>query len=73
MPVFDKVVLKKRSVIESVNNQLKNVFNVEHTRHRSPINAFAHMLSALIAYCINPNKPAADIDWYNAEAIEVAA
>lgn len=73
MSLFDKLVLKKRPVIESVNNQLKNVFNVEHTRHRSPINAFAHMLSALVAYCINPNKPSANIDRCESGLIGIAA
>lgn len=39
------------------------VFDLEHTRHRSPVNALAHMLSALIAYCFYEDKPAVFIDY----------
>lgn len=49
--------LRKRAVIESVNDILISVFDLEHTRHRSPINALAHMLSALIAYGFYEEKP----------------
>jgi hypothetical protein len=56
MSLFDKLALKKRPIIENVSNQLKNVFHIEHTRHRSPINGLAHMFSALVAYCFNPNN-----------------
>jgi hypothetical protein len=38
MPVFDKVLLRKRALIECVNDQLKNVSQIEHSRHRSAIN-----------------------------------
>lgn len=55
--LFDKIMLHKRSMIESINNQLKNVFHLEHSRHRSPINGFMNMLSAVIAYTHHANKP----------------
>ena len=61
LSLFDKCVLKKRVLIECINNQLKTVFHIEHTRYRSPINGFSHIISALIAYCINPSKPTANI------------
>jgi len=54
----DKLKLRKRALIESVNDILMSVFDLEHTRHRSPKNAYAHMLAALIAYCFYDNKPA---------------
>lgn len=54
----DKLKLRKRAVIESVNDILTSVFDLEHTRHRSPINAMAHMLAALTAYCFYDDKPA---------------
>jgi len=57
LTLFDKVMLRKRAMIESVNNQLKNVFQLEHTRHRSPINGFVNMVSAVIAYTHHTNKP----------------
>lgn len=57
MPLIDKILLRKRSLIESANNQLKFVFHLEHHRHRSPINGFANMVAACIAYALHPNKP----------------
>jgi hypothetical protein len=54
----DKLMLRKRAVIESVNDILTSVFDLEHTRHRSPVNAMAHMMAALTAYCFYENKPA---------------
>lgn len=58
MPLMDKILLRKRGLIESINNLLKNVFHLEHTRHRNPINGFANMIAACIAYALHPNKPA---------------
>jgi hypothetical protein len=53
----DKFLLRKRGVIESVNNYLKNVCQIEHSRHRSPINFVINLLSGLVAYSFNTNKP----------------
>jgi hypothetical protein len=58
IPLAQYLKLRKRAVIESVNDILTSVFDLEHTRHRSPVNALAHMLSALIAYCFYKDKPA---------------
>lgn len=49
VPMFEKVMLRKRAIIESVNDFLKNICQIEHSRHRSPVNAFVNMVSALIA------------------------
>jgi hypothetical protein len=49
--------LRKRALIESINDQLKNVCQIEHTRHRSPLNFVVHLLAGLIAYCYKPKKP----------------
>lgn len=57
IPVKDKINLKKRALIESVNDILMTVFDIEHTRHRSPINAIAHTFGALAAYCFYESKP----------------
>lgn len=57
MLMFDKIMLRKRALIESINNQLKFVFQIEHHRHRSPINGFVNILCALVAYIHYPNKP----------------
>jgi hypothetical protein len=57
MPLLDKLLLRKRALIESVNDQLKNISQLEHTRHRSPVNAMVNWVSSLIAYSYQPKKP----------------
>lgn len=61
MSLFDKLLLRKRAIIESVIDQLKNISQIEHTRHRSPINAFINIIAGLIAYCHQPKKPSLGI------------
>lgn len=58
MSMSDKILLRKRSVIETVNDELKNVCQVEHSRHRSPINFFTNLIAGIIAYHFLPKKPA---------------
>lgn len=53
----DKLLLRKRALIETVNDQLKNISQIDHSRHRSPTNFLANLLSGLIAYCRKPVKP----------------
>ncbi len=53
----DKILLRKRSLIETLFGQMKNVFQLQHTRHRSPTNGCANIVAALIAFCFHPNKP----------------
>lgn len=62
MPLKEKILLRKRSVIETVNGVLKNDFQISHTRHRSPINAFIHIFSTLVAYVLKAKKPAIKFD-----------
>ena len=57
MPLHEKYQLMKRGVIESVNDILMTVCDLEHTRHRSPANAITHMVAAIVAYNYLPNKP----------------
>ena len=57
----DKLLLRKRAIIESVNDQLKNISQVEHTRHRSPLNFLVNLFAGLIAYCLQPKKPSLGI------------
>lgn len=57
MDVYDKLLLKRRGVIESVNNILKNCCTLEHSRHRSVCNFFVNVLSALGAYMFLDKKP----------------
>lgn len=53
----DKLLLRKRAIIETINDQLKNVCQIEHSRHRSPINFLVHLIAGLIAYSQQPKKP----------------
>ena len=62
MEWFDKQLLRKRALIESVIGQLKHLCHIEHTRHRSPTNFIAHLLAGLIAYCHLPKKPSVVIN-----------
>jgi len=55
--LMDKVLLRKRALIESINDELKNICQIEHSRHRSPMNFVINLLSGLIAYTFFPKKP----------------
>jgi hypothetical protein len=57
LPLLDKLLLRKRAVVETIIDQLKNISQIEHTRHRSPINFLVNLLCGLIAYCHQPKKP----------------
>ena len=58
MTLRDKILLRKRSVIETINDELKNICEIEHSRHRSPVNFLINMLAALSAYSFFDKKPA---------------
>lgn len=59
--IFDKIVLRKRAIIESVIDQLKNISNIEHSRHRSVANCFVNLIAGLIAYTYREKKPSLNI------------
>ena len=59
--VSDKLLLRKRAIIESVNDELKNIAQVEHSRHRSLHIFVCNLLSAIAAYCYFPKKPAINV------------
>ncbi|SAY40014.1 transposase [Candidatus Synechococcus spongiarum] len=52
MPLLDKLLLRKRFIIETLFDKLKSHMGLEHTRHRSPINALVHIISCLAAYTL---------------------
>jgi hypothetical protein len=58
---FDKLILRKRSIIETINDQLKNIFSLEHSRHRSLINFLVNAISSLVAYSYQPKKPSLNL------------
>ena len=57
LPLFDKLLLRKRAPIETVNDQLKNISQIEHSRHRSPFNFFVNLMAGLVAYTFREKKP----------------
>lgn len=63
MPMIDKILLRKRSLIETVNDQLKNVCHAEHSRHRSVLNFMVNMVAALISYARQEKKPKMNFDF----------
>jgi hypothetical protein len=72
MPMIDKLLLRKRALIETVNDQLKNICQIEHTRHRSKINFLVNLLAALIAYTYQEKKPSLNLCHDQIEALELA-
>jgi hypothetical protein len=58
----DGLLLRKRAIVESIVDQLKNISQIEHTRHRSPINFIVNLLAGLIAYSHQPKKPSLGLD-----------
>jgi len=61
MLIFDKIMLRKRAIIESVTDQLKNISQIEHSRHRSVSNFFVNLVAGLVAYTWREKKPSLNI------------
>ncbi len=61
LPLIDKILLRKRSLIETVIDQLKNISQIEHTRHRSVTNFMVNLIAGLIAYTYQGKRPALNI------------
>ncbi len=62
MHLSDKLLLRKRAIIESIIDQLKNISQIEHSRHRSPTNFVVHLVAGLLAYCHQDKKPGLHLD-----------
>lgn len=71
MSIADKILLRKRALIETVNDELKNIAQIEHSRHRSFNNFIANSLSAIAAYCFFEKKPAIDINFVNDRQLSI--
>jgi transposase len=57
MPLMDRILLRRRAIVESVIDQLKNISQIEHSRHRSVTSFLVNLLCGLIAYAHQPKKP----------------
>ncbi len=62
MPLADKVLLRKRAIIETINDQLKNISQIEHSRHRSFTNFLVNLVAGLLAYCFQAKKPSLHLE-----------
>lgn len=71
--IQDKLMLKKRGVIESVNDILKNCCYIEHSRHRSPVNFLVNLIAGLIAYSFREKKPSIRGNHYSVAHIDCLA
>jgi hypothetical protein len=59
---FDQLMLRLlRSIIETINDQLKNIFDLEYSRHRSLLNYLSNIVPALVAYSYQDKKPALNL------------
>ena len=63
MSVADKILLRKRALIETINDELKNMAQVEHSRHRAFHNFFVNLMAGLAAYCFFPKKPSINLQF----------
>ena len=57
LPLYNKLLMRKRFIVETVFGVLKQDMGIEHSRHRSPANALVHITSCLVAYCLKNSKP----------------
>ena len=58
----DKLLLRKRAIIETINDELKNIAQVEHSRHRSFDNFIVNTLASIAAYCFFPKKTCINVE-----------
>ncbi len=61
LSAFESFFLSQRGIVETIIEQLKNLYHIEHTLHRSPINFIVNLVGALVAYVWRPNKPAINV------------
>ena len=63
MDVHDKIMLRKRSIIETINDMLKNVAQIVHTRHRSISDFIVNLLAGIAAYTFYDTKPSIKMEF----------
>ena len=73
LPLTDKLLLRKRVIIETINDQLKNISQIEHSRHRSVANFLINLVSGLIAYCHQPKKPSLHLSRQQLQLLTIEA
>jgi hypothetical protein len=72
MLLWDRAMLSKRFIIGTINDQLKNISFIGHSRHRS-INGFTlNLMAGLVAYCLKENKPSLNLTNIERNAMIIA-
>ena len=66
---MDKLLLRKRSIIETINDQLKNISQISHTRHPSVFNFLGNLIAGLVAYTHQPKKSSLNLSKYEQELL----
>ncbi len=69
LSAIERLLLRKRNIIETINDLLKNGSQIEHSRHRSPINAMVHLMAGLVAYTWQELKPKIELNPKDVEII----
>jgi hypothetical protein len=64
-----KLLLRRRSILETITDQRKNVSQIEHTTHRSLATLMVNVVAGLIAYCHQPKKPSLALNLLQLEAL----
>jgi len=72
MSLWDRAMLSKRFIIETINDQLKNISFIEHSRHRSMNGFMLNLMAGLVAYCLKENKPSLKLSDLELNAMVVA-
>lgn len=73
MELRDKILLRKRAIIETINDELKNLCQIEHTRHRSANGFIMNVLGALTAYSFFPKKPSLNLSNIQSQQLMITA
>lgn len=69
MDEMDKYFLRKRAILETIYDQLKNISQIQHTRHRSLAGFMINLLAGLVAYCHQPKKPSSNLEFVHQLAV----
>ena len=72
MSLWDRAMLSKRFIIETINDQLKNISFIEHSRHRSVNGFMLNLLAGLVAYYLKKDKPSLNISDVELNSVVVA-
>jgi hypothetical protein len=73
MHLYDKIVLRKRAIIETINDLLKNGCQIEHTRHRCFADFIGNLVAGLIACNLAPKKPTLNLEIIDLDKVKMIA